>query len=54
MREELTESRPAKKDFGVLVDGRLDMSRQCALPSWEANCKLGRIRRKVASRARER
>ena len=47
-------SSPAKKDFGVLVDGRLDMSRQRALPAWEANCKLGRIRRKVASRTRER
>ncbi|PKU46160.1 rna-directed dna polymerase from mobile element jockey-like [Limosa lapponica baueri] len=50
---DLLESTTEEKDQGVLVDGKLSMSRQCALVAKRANGILGCIGKSVASRLRE-
>ncbi|KAK4826204.1 hypothetical protein QYF61_006148 [Mycteria americana] len=51
--EEWLESSPAERDLGVLVDSRLNRSRQCVLAAKRPNHILGCIRHSITSHSKE-
>lgn len=53
MGGEHIKSRPVEKDSGVLMEERLDMTRQCALVAQKARRVLDCIQRSVSNEARE-
>jgi len=42
-----------KRNLGILMDGKLDMSQQHALIAQNANCNLDSIKSSIMSRSRE-
>jgi len=51
--DERLESSPVERDLGVWVDGKLNISEQCALGAKKANPVLGCIKHIITSRLRE-